>query len=334
MGTNGSFASLLSFNDTNGAQPRAGLSAAPDGSFYGTAATGGTNGGGTAFRVSTNGALATLASFDVTAFEPYSPLLQSANGDLYGTTYLGGTSGNGTVFRLPTNGSLSLLYSFTNGADGANPYAGLVQGPDGGFYGTAFYGGSAGQGTVFELAADGMFVPLVSFNGTNGAHPQGPLLLASDGYFYGTTQNGGAYTNQFGTGYGTVFQLDTNGLLTTVVSFNGTNGAFPRAGLMQASDGSLYGTTTYGGSSDNGTIFKLTIIPAPVFQNISAEGNGITLTWSSVAGQTYQVVYAANLNQPTWNTVGPSVLATSSSTTTLDVPGSDQSRFYRIELLP
>jgi uncharacterized repeat protein (TIGR03803 family) len=149
--------------------------------------------------------------------------------------------------------------TFTNlvtfvGTNGSFPSAALAQGNDGNFYGTTQNGGQQGQGTVFQMTPDGTLHTFVSFNGTNGGNPYAVLLQGADGDLYGTTEGGG--TNG---GYGTVFRMTTNGTLTSLFSFAGTNGAQPTAGLVQGSDGSFYGTTRRGGASGNwGTVFKIT----------------------------------------------------------------------------
>jgi uncharacterized repeat protein (TIGR03803 family) len=141
----------------------------------------------------------------------------------------------------------------------------LVEGADGCFYGTMYWGGTndgpAGAcGTVFKISTTGAITTLVSFNGTNGANPQSGLLRAVDGNFYGTTVNGGANG-----GWGTVFKMTPAGRLTTLVSFTGTNGAAPMSPPLRAPDGCLYGTTSAGGIDFNGnpytgsgTVFKIT----------------------------------------------------------------------------
>jgi uncharacterized repeat protein (TIGR03803 family) len=183
------------------------------------------------------------------------------------------------------------------------------------------------------MTTNGTLTRLASFGGTNGAYPQAALLLASDGNFYGTTKNGGAYTNQ--SGYGTVFKLTTNGTLTTLASFNGTNGAHP-LGLVQTLDGSFYGTTADGGTNGYGTVFRLNITASspPSFLTVEETGATLTLTWSATVGETYQMWYKTNLNQINWNNLGSTIIATSALMTTLDAIGPDQQRFYRIELLP
>src|SRR5207249_3429415 len=126
---------------------------------------GGTNDGGTLFRISTNGVLTTLHYFTGAddGANPSAELVQSSDGNFYGTTSQGGTNGGyGTMFRISTNGALTTLYSFTGGNDGADPSTALVQGSDGNFYGTTFADtpdngeGSVGYGTVFRISTNGV----------------------------------------------------------------------------------------------------------------------------------------------------------------------------------
>jgi uncharacterized repeat protein (TIGR03803 family) len=337
--TNGTLTTLvtLAFDTNLGAYPIAGLIQGRDGNFYGTTAIGGTNGLGTIFELATNDTFALLVSFDSTnGASPYAGLMQASDGSLYGTTYQGGTNGGyGTIFRLATNGAFASLYSFTGTNDGANPFAGLVQGSDGNFYGTTFFGGTNGYGTVFRYATNGTFTTLVSFGNTNGAYPQAGIIQASDSNYYGTTSAGGAYTNNAGLGYGTIFELTTNGTLTTLISFNGTNGASPRSRLIQGADGNFYGTTASGGTNDYGTVFRLSVsVPPPRFQTVTRAGTMLTLTWSATVGQGYQLLYNTNLTQGVWSNLNSSVTATNPIMTTVDTIGPDRQRFYRILLTP
>ena len=159
------------------------------------------------------------------------------------------------------------LYSFTGTNDGANPYAGLVQGSDGYFYGTTYSGGTNNLGTVFKISTNGAYTSLYSFTGTkDGANPSAGLVQGSDGNFYGTTYNGGTnnYPFLFHTNnYGTVFKISTNGALTSLYSFGSIHNAYdvldgynPSAPLVQGSDGYFYGTT-YSGGIGAGTVFKI-----------------------------------------------------------------------------
>jgi uncharacterized repeat protein (TIGR03803 family) len=249
--TNATLTTLASFANSNGANPRAGLVQGTDGNFYGTVANGGlhgingagSGGYGTIFRVATNGVLTALYSFPGgnDGANPQAELIQGGDGNFYGTAANGGSGGYGTVFRVTTNGTFATLAFFAN-TNGANPYAGLVQGSDGNFYGTTVNGGDNGYGTVFRVTTNGVLTMLASFNNTNGANPYGVLVQGDDGNLYGTTASGG--TNG---GYGTVFMVTTNGIITSLVSFAKTNGSNPYAGLVRCTDGNFYGTTVSGG---------------------------------------------------------------------------------------
>jgi uncharacterized repeat protein (TIGR03803 family) len=254
--TNGTLTTLVDFNGTNGAYPNA-LTLGTDGNFYGTTQRGGNTslteeGYGTVFKMTPNGTLTTLISFNSNnGAEPMAGLTLGNDGNFYGTTWQGGSSGDGTVFKMTTSGTLTTLVSF-NGSNGAHPWAGLTLSSDGNFYGTTWQGGSSNYGTVFKVTMGGTLTTLVSFNGSNGAQPMATLTLGNDGNFYGTTQEGGS-SNE-----GTVFKVTTGGTLTTLVAFNGTNGTNPEAALTLGSDGNFYGTTVYGGSSGDGTLFRVT----------------------------------------------------------------------------
>jgi len=144
-----------------------------------------------------------------------------------------------------------------DGADGATPVdTPLVQGMDGNLYGTTLGGGTNSAGTVFKITPTGKLTTLYSFcsqaNCADGSLPYGGLVLGRDGNFYGTTSQSGT------TGvYGTAFRITPNGMLTTLHSFNGTDGAFPAAPMILGFDGNFYGITQNGGTSNSGTIFKL-----------------------------------------------------------------------------
>jgi uncharacterized repeat protein (TIGR03803 family) len=336
MPTNGQLTTLASFMGTNGIYPKGRLVQGLDGSVYGTTVLGGANSDGTVFRLGTNSVLTLLTSFDSAGFSPFAGMVQGSNGNFYGTTYQGGTNDFGTVFMITPGGMLTNLHYFPGGNGGGNPYADLILGRDGCFYGTTYFGGTSGHGTIFKMAYDGAITTLFSFGKTNGAYPQARLLLGLDGALYGTTSDGGAFTNASGFGYGTIFKLTTNGALTTLVSFNSINGAHPQGGLVQDREGNLYGTTPNGGASSNGTVFRLNlgIAAVPVFKTVTQTGNILSLTWTATPGRTYQLQSTTNLNQIPWVDLGSSVIASNTTITVSDAIGPDPRRFYRVALLP
>jgi uncharacterized repeat protein (TIGR03803 family) len=255
MALTGGMSTLYSFTDgTSGANPYGRLLQGANGSFYGTTAQGGTNGYGTLFSLTTRNVMTSPYSFTggVDGANPVAGLVQGSDGIFYGTTLYGGANSYGSIFKMTPAGAVTALYEFTGADDGAYPYAGLIQGKDGNFYGTTLEGGAGGYGTVFTLTKKGVLTTLSAFNYSNGSYPQAGVIQGADGNFYGTTLEGGL------DGYGTIFSLTTNGTLTTLVSFSGTNGSSPAGTLMQGSDANLYGTTSAGGMGGQGTVFKVT----------------------------------------------------------------------------
>jgi uncharacterized repeat protein (TIGR03803 family) len=187
---------------------------------------------------------------------PYSPVLLGADGALYGTTWGAGAKSAGTIFRInPDGSSYAVLRSFTNTPDGATPFAGLIQGRDGVLYGATYYGGTSNAGTIFKISTNGLgYAVLRSFTDSpDGANPHGSLVQGQDGALYGTTYGGGT------AGIGTVFKLNPDGGGYSVLhSFtNAPDGMTPFAGLIQGSDGRLYGTTSGAGAYSAGTVFAL-----------------------------------------------------------------------------
>jgi uncharacterized repeat protein (TIGR03803 family) len=169
---------------------------------------------------------------------PSVPAFPGSDGDLYGTTAGGGVYDGGTVFKITPGGTLTTLYNFCPQGypctDGISPQASLVQGRDGNFYGTTQGGGtSVYYGTVFKITPQGTLTTLHSFAGypTDGAGPTAGLVQGTDGNFYGTTFSGGA-SGTCVRGCGTVFKISSRGTLTTLHSFDYTDGAFPEAGAL------------------------------------------------------------------------------------------------------
>lgn len=260
MNSSGALTPLFSFSNTNGAAPLGGLTLGKDGNFYGTTSQGGSNFSGTVYRFSTNGTLTSLISLGGTnGGSPHGELVSGPDGSLYGTTTVQGPNNVGTVFRITTNGIFTMLVSFT-GANGSFPEDGLMLGQDGNLYGTTANGGSHAAGTVFRMTPAGTLTTLFSFNNTNGANPIGGVIQGNDGVLYGTTGFGGTNLS-----FGTLFKLTTNGVLTTLFNFHFVDGEQPTSKMTFAPDGSLYGTTGFGGSIVNdpnstglGTLFRIT----------------------------------------------------------------------------
>jgi len=264
-----SYSVLYSFaGKATGAFPT-GLIRDSAGNLYGTTQWDGELSWGTVFKVGPTGEETTLYTFMGMADggNPEAGLVMDSAGNLYGTTYQGGelsaclqvASGCGVVFKLDTAGKETALYTFTGGADGANPFAGLIMDAAGNLYGTTLYGGGSNSGTVFEIDSTGKETVLHSFTGgADGGNPQAGLVLDQAGNLYGTTQHGGTYLK------GTVFKIAKNGEETVLRSFSGPpDGAYPVAGLVLDAAGNLYGTTFQGGnasacySAGCGVVFKL-----------------------------------------------------------------------------
>ena len=248
----------------DGDAPTAGLVLGADGNFYGTTIAGGTNIlDGTVFKISPSGKLTTLYSFCsqtncADGQGPWATLVEGVDGNFYGTTGNGGAYGFGTVFKITPRGHLTTLHSFAGyPADGETPYSGLIQSRDGNFYGTTSQGGVNGRGTIFKITSAGTLTILHSFDGTDGANPWAGLIQAVDGNFYGTTYSGGTKCAPQG-GCGTVFKISSSGTLTTLHSFDLTDGDNIESGLVEATDGSFYGTASGGGSNSEGTAYEIT----------------------------------------------------------------------------
>jgi uncharacterized repeat protein (TIGR03803 family) len=279
------FSTVFTFDGTNGAGPSA-LIQATDGNFYGTTIGGGAGsscgdggGCGTFFKITPEGTLTTLYSFCTQTAcadgeNPIGALVQGTDGNFYGVTedinFLPSqtlcSQRCGTVFKITPAGVLTTLHTF-DGTDGEELTAGLVQGTDGNFYGATFVGGTQnskcsgfGCGTLFKITAGGTLTTLHFFDGTDGYEPSG-LIQGTDGNFYGTTEGGGtggSSSCENGCGVGTVFKMTPSGTLTTLHSFNVTDGLLPAVALAQGTDGNFYGSTDGGGSGGSGTLFKIT----------------------------------------------------------------------------
>ncbi|HLY17944.1 MAG TPA: choice-of-anchor tandem repeat GloVer-containing protein [Bryobacteraceae bacterium] len=269
------FTTLHSFTGggSDGASPFASVIADSNGNLYGTTAFGGTSNCGTVFELMpmNMGGMTMWMYMELYNFtcgsdgaNPYAGLVLDASGNLYGTTVNGGSGtcqvfnmGCGVVYELMSMGGMEmqiLLHTFTGTpGDGATPFTGLVMGPAGTLYGTSF-GGSSGAGTVFRTNATAENVMFNFKASSDGEKPFTGLLMGPKGILYGTTSSGGTY------GGGTLFNISPDGaMMTTLHNFGGRgDGATPIFGsLAQDTQGSLYGTTEFGGSHNCGTVFEL-----------------------------------------------------------------------------
>jgi uncharacterized repeat protein (TIGR03803 family) len=246
----------------DGSTPWSNLTSDGNGNFYGTTNSGGTGsvrlGGGTVFELSPNGnggwTESVLYSFcsasKCTDGENpgYSSVIFDGVGNLYGTTQYGGANGEGVVYELSPGGKETVLYSFTGGVDDGIPSNGLIMDAQGNLYGTNAGVGDGTHGGVFELSPSG-----------SGWTEQ--AVYVADTSFAGLTMD--ANGNIFGLTFTTVFELSPNGnggwTPTVIHTFAGApdDGSNPEGTLVFDQTGNLYGTTTFGGLNDEGTVYEL-----------------------------------------------------------------------------
>jgi len=259
----GTFSTLYNFCSESGCadgqDPYGGVILDSEGNLYGTTVYGGASADdGTVFKVTPSGKETVLHEFAGSdgAFA-FGGLVFDSEGNLYGTTSEGGTNNGGTVFKITSSGTFSTLYNFcseTNCTDGEYPNSGLAVDSAGNVYGTTYNGGANTLGVVFKVSSSGKETVLHSFvaNGEDGMYPEAGVVLNGT-ELHGTTSLGGK------DGVGTVFAVTTSGTESILYSFAaGVHGVFPYAGLVLDKKGNLYGTTEYGGSSDEGMAFKVT----------------------------------------------------------------------------
>ena len=324
-----SFTAVTNLTNGDGAYPAGGLVLSGD-TLYGTAESGGSGGVGAVFSVNIQTSdFLNLHNFPPTSGTPYnsnsdgaypSATLVLSGNTLYGTAQAGGNFGNGTVFSVNTvTLGFTNLYDFTGtssappytNSDGAIPLAGVILSGNT-LYGTAYYGGSGGNGTVFRVNTDGSnFASLYNFTATNGAdlgtnadgaNPVAGLLLLGQ-TLYGTAPYGGDGGN------GTVFSVRTDGsnfmnlydfTPTSVASpYTNSEGAVPFGGLM-LSGSTLYSTTAGGGSAGNGTVFAVGL-PAPPL-GILPVSNQVVISWPAW-GSNFVLQAATNLSSGTWSNI-------------------------------
>jgi uncharacterized repeat protein (TIGR03803 family) len=270
----GTLTVLHTFTDSDGSTPFAPPIQGTDGNFYGATTYGGANEVGAIYKITPAGTFTSLYSFDNThGANPYGQLVQGTDGNFYGVTNQGGTLGDGVVYKITAAGAITVIYNF-DVTHGYSPVGPLVQGSDGSFYGTALGGGTIGNGVIFKITSTGRLTVLHNVNAaTDGDVTYGALVQATDGNFYGTA------SSDTTTGYGTIFKISPISPYTYTVlyNFDYTTGGVPYAGLVQHTNGILYGDTNIGGTgtlwcNSCGTFYSLNIGAGPFVSLSSASG--------------------------------------------------------------
>jgi uncharacterized repeat protein (TIGR03803 family) len=361
----------------DGNEPVGALAQGTDGNFYGLTTAGGASNYGGVFMMTPDGALTNLYSFTggTDGYNPYGALVEGTDGDFYGVTRrntIDGLAFDGTIFKFSTNGELSTLYALNPlyHGDGEYPFAGLIEGADGNFYGTTLYSESTMNGTVFAVTTQGEYTNLAVFNGSDdGAEPKAAMVQDAEGNFYGTTTAGGP------NGKGSIFRLtitsppritvqpsDQTVINGTSAQFsvavfgaspltyqwqkNGTNvsaggrvlGSVSRiltVNNINADDAGTYSvvvTNALGSVTSSGAV--LTVLgAAPVFQFVAQSGGMVVFSWSATPGQLYQVQSTADLASAEWINLGGAIAATNTSMSASHTIGSGSQEFYRVLLL-
>jgi uncharacterized repeat protein (TIGR03803 family) len=266
----------------------------------------------------------------------YESLALGTDGNFYGATWAGGSAADaGTVFTITPTGTLTTIYTFC--VDGypfcGGPGAlGPALGRHGDFYGTTAFGGAYGEGSIFKITPQGKLTTIYSFCAqiacTDGSDARSGVILGSDGNLYGTTYYGGTYNE------GTVFRITPAGVLTTLHSFDGTDGYYPIGEMFQATNGVFYGQTTLGGSGADGTIFSVSLGLRPFVQTAPTSGTvgtNLIILGNKLKGTTgvtfngtaavFTVVSSSEITAtvPTGATTGPVQVTTPTVTLTSNV---------------
>jgi uncharacterized repeat protein (TIGR03803 family) len=265
----GALTVLHSFDFTDGSSPQGGLVLGSDGNFYGTTRLGGSDGYGVIYNISPGGTFTLLHNFTAGISDggtPFSAPMQASDGNFYGVTWVGGL-GEGVIYRMTLSGSFSVIHRFcglSHCSGGAFPLGSLTQGTNGSLYGTTTNADGDTEGTIYKITLGGAFTTIYNFCSVSGCadgvSPLSRMELGTNGDFYGTTNYGGS--TLCSGGCGTLFSLTPAGVLTTIYTFCTVSGCpdgeYPQdQGLIQGTNGSFYGAVPLGGTSNVGTVFKV-----------------------------------------------------------------------------
>ena len=251
----GDYNRLHSFSaPTEGSFPKAGLTDAENGLYYGVAELGASNGFGSVYRIDEDGNFEVMQMMDYTddGSNPVGNLALLENGDLLGVTASGGSNDFGTIFSITGSGSLTKIHDFSLPIEGSTPCDIQTEGTE--FYGVTESGGLFNDGALFKAQLSGERSKIFDFNGSiHGQTPNPGLIEVNEGQYFGTARFGGEF------GAGTVFSYTDAGDFELLHSFDGDmGGQFPYSGLLAHSDGNFYGTTLSGGNNGDGILYRIT----------------------------------------------------------------------------
>jgi uncharacterized repeat protein (TIGR03803 family) len=251
----GLLSTVATFNGDNGDLPQTGLVADSSGNLFSIAAD-------RIFEIALGtGTITTLATFNgANGSDALATPMLDSSGNLFGATHLGGAFNDGTVWELPKGSGMITTVASFNGTNGNSPYGGVIEDGSGNLFGTTAEGGAFNEGTIFEVPkGSGTIITLASVNDSpisrmHGAEPLTGLVMDSGGNLFGTT------ASDFAPVYGTIFEVQkgTNAI-TTLATFNGSDGTGPFGQLTIDSSGNLFGTTylKFGSPVTPGTVFEL-----------------------------------------------------------------------------
>jgi len=230
-----------------------------DGTFVTATSAGAANGAGALLGFDENGSIDVLFVFNgaVTGSNCSGSLAYNSTSDIiYGTCSNGGQNGLGTAYRyVISSGIFSVIHVFAGAEGGSFPKGGLIEGQDGLLYGTAQFGGSLSQGTIFKINPEGNIFEVVyelNSSSSDGRYPIGRLMQTEEGLLLGTCSDGGT------SGTGTIFSCSTEGDFTRIHNFSAAvHGGFPKTGLTDGEDGFYYGLTEFGAANGYGSLYRI-----------------------------------------------------------------------------